>query len=181
SWVNGEILTTEMPPGSGHFVTNNAGDTLHSGLELGLDVRVPLDEPDGDALRVRATYTYNRFRFEADPVFGGNRIPGIPPQFGRLEVLYESVGGFYVGPMLSAASAYFVDYANTLKTDAYVIVGARAGYDNDYFSVFVEMRNLADRHYASNTSLVADAHGRDQAVFNPGLGRSVFAGVEMKW
>lgn len=181
SWLDDEILTTETPVGSGNFVTNNAAHTLHTGLELGVEERLSLDWFGHDHLRLRATYTYNLFRFENDAAFGDNRIPGIPPHFGRLELLYERPDGFYIGPTLGAASHYYVDYANTLETASYIVFGARAGYNKGNFSVFIEACNLADRHYASNTSLVADAHGHDKAVFNPGIGRSVFVGMEVKW
>lgn len=181
SRLNNEILTTETPPGSGNFITNNADRTLHSGVELGLQERLPLNWFGNDALRMRAAYTYSYFVFDNDPAFGDNRIPGIPGQFARLELLYEAAGGFYIGPTVEAANAYFVDYANTLKTDAYVVFGARGGYRHNGLSVFVEAHNLADRHYVSNTSIIADAHGEDAAVFNPGAGRSIYAGVEVNW
>src|SRR5699024_3157854 len=121
---------------------------------------------------------YSRFRFVNDPAFDDNAIPGIPEHFGRLELLYEHPSGFYFGPTIEVASAYYVDFANTLKTRDYTIYGLRSGYDNDNgLSVYVDVRNLANKHYAANTNLIADAGGRDAAVFNPGLSRSVFAGV----
>lgn len=47
-------------------------------------------------------------------------------------------------------------------------------------SWFVEVRNLTDRTYAATTGVSADARGASPALFNPGLGRSVFAGIEWR-
>ncbi|MGH8503999.1 MAG: TonB-dependent receptor domain-containing protein, partial [Gammaproteobacteria bacterium] len=182
SRLDDEILTVELPPlPSNNFATANADDTRHSGIELGLDARVPLAWPAGD-LRLRTNYTYSRFVFNNDPAFADNDIPGVPQHFGRLELLYEHPSGVYIGPNLAASGSYFVDFTNTLETEVYTIYGLRAGYANERgFSVFVEARNLEDEAYASNTSLTADAMGMDTAVFNPGLERSVYAGVDIGW
>jgi iron complex outermembrane receptor protein len=183
SWLRDEILTIKIPPlPSGNFATSNADKTTHSGIELGLETRLPLGRLTGSNLHIRATYTYNRFRFDDDSAFGSNEIPGIPRHFGRLEALYEHSSGFYFGPHLQVASDYFVDYANTLEADSFVIVGARAGYDQaGQWSVFIEGQNLGDKAYISNTSTIADAGVQDTDVFNPGLERSVFACVNINW
>jgi iron complex outermembrane receptor protein len=47
-------------------------------------------------------------------------------------------------------------------------------------SWFVEGRNLADKKYAATTGVIANAGGIDSRQFNPGLGRSVFVGLEWK-
>jgi iron complex outermembrane receptor protein len=47
-------------------------------------------------------------------------------------------------------------------------------------SWFIDARNLTDRNYAATTGVIADARGSNPAIFNPGLGRSVFAGIEWK-
>jgi iron complex outermembrane recepter protein len=183
AWLRDEILTVELPPlPSGNFATSNADQTTHSGIELGLESHLPLARARRSEILLRASYTYNRFRFDDDPAFGDNQIPGIPRHFGRLEALYEHASGFYIGPHLQAASDYFVDYTNTLEADAFVIVGARAGYEHeDRWSAFIEGQNLGDREYVSNTGTIADANGEDTAVFNPGLERAWFAGLEVNW
>jgi iron complex outermembrane receptor protein len=182
AWINDEILRAEVPPlPSGVFATANADDTVHSGIELGIDAKV-LDWLAEGAMWLRAVYTYNRFRFDGDASFGDNEIPGIPRHFGRLEIMYKDPSGFYAGPNVEMASRYFVDFANSLETDAYAIYGFRAGYTKQQrLSVFIEARNLEDEAYASNTGIIADAQGIDVAAFNPGIGRSAFAGVEIAW
>lgn len=187
SWVEDEILTIDPNPPSGQFITSNTdGTTLHTGVELGFDARLPLEHlfgetRRGDVLHLVANYTYNRLVFDDEPTWGDNDIPGIPRQFGRLELLYRNPAGFYIGPALEAASAWYVDFANTLKADAFWALGAKAGYEGQHFSAFIEGRNLTNRKYASNTGLIADAGGMDQGVFNPAIPASVFGGIEIRF
>jgi iron complex outermembrane receptor protein len=49
-------------------------------------------------------------------------------------------------------------------------------------SWFVEARNLGDKKYAATTAVVRDfnAPGTDQAVYLPGDGRSLYAGVQWR-
>ena len=47
-------------------------------------------------------------------------------------------------------------------------------------SWFIEGRNLTDETCAATTSVIANANGADAAVFNPGEGRGVYAGIEWK-
>lgn len=182
AWVDDEILVVESPPLSQNYITGNAEATLHTGLELGLESTLPLDAlTNGDTVRFRGTYTWNHFRFDDDPSFGNNQLPGIPEHLGRFEFLYRHPSGFSIGPNVQAVSSNWVDFANTLKADSYALVGLRAAYDTNAFRVFVEGRNLTDEHYASSVYVMADAEGMDQAQFNPGPTTSVFGGFELRW
>lgn len=187
SWVEDEILTVDPNPPSGTFITSNApGTTLHSGVELGFDARLPLEwllgeGLRGDVLQLAGNYTYNRLVFDGDPTWGDNDIPGLPRQFGRAELLYANRHGFYIGPTLEAAGAWYADFANTLEADGYVILGAKAGYRGRHVNAFIEGRNLTDRKYASNTGLLTNAGGMDAGVFNPGMPAAVFGGIEVSF
>lgn len=182
SRITDELLTVEVNLPGSQFATSNADKTTHSGIEAGFQARYPVNLMGNDELRLRAVFTYNRFRFNDDGAFGDNDIPGIPDYFGNLELLYRHPSGFYAGPTLQYASEYYIDFANTFKADAYTIFGLRAGYDDPAgrFKLFLEGRNLEDEPYVSNTSTVANANGTDQSVFNPGQGRAVFVGIEWK-
>lgn len=180
SWVKDEILSQEIPLGSGIFLTTNADSTRHWGVELGLNWKLPLNILNRDWLDLRGAYTYSDFRYSADPAFGNNNIPGIPQHRAKFEVLYRHPSGFFFGPNVDVTSNYFVDFANTLKAPSYTIVSARAGYTPvpKSFTLFVEAQNLANLKYVTSTSITADAMGSDLRIFNPGRGRSIFAGIE---
>ena len=77
---------------------------------------------------------------------------------------------------------YFVDLANTLSSDPYLLLGLNASYKfSDTLRVFVDARNLTDKVYAATTGVIVNANGADSAQFSPGEGRSIYAGVEVKW
>ena len=77
--------------------------------------------------------------------------------------------------------AYYVDSANTLKTQTYAIWGLKLGYDNGGpFSAYIEGRNLSDEAYIASASVIDKANA-NSALFEPGTGRAVFAGVKYRW
>jgi iron complex outermembrane receptor protein len=75
-----------------------------------------------------------------------------------------------------------VDLANTLSSDAYALMGFRAGYRTKQgFSAYFEAKNLTDEKYAATTGVIANAGGSDAAQFYPGDGRAFFGGVEYRF
>ncbi len=177
--VSDELLSLNDAVGN-PLGTINAGRTLHSGAEVGLQARFAL--PASVALAVRQVYNWSRFEFDGDPTFGDNTLAGVPEHFLRTEVLFER-GGFYGGPNLeSVLNRYPVDHANTLFADPYTLVGLKLGYRTaSGLAGFVEGRNLTDETYAATTGVIPDARGRDSAQFLPGDGASVYAGLEYRW
>ncbi len=170
-----ELLSLTTPDGQ-PLGTVNAPDTRHQGIELGIVAN--LDEK----LVWRASYLLNDFRFVDNPVFRDNRLPGIPPQFLRSELLYWPVPGWYVGPTIEWSPQEMpIDMANTLFADGYAIWGLKAGREvAKGLSFFIEGRNLSNRDYIATTGVVANAYGIDQAQFLPGDGLSVYAGLEWR-
>ncbi|MDC7785667.1 TonB-dependent receptor [Rhodoplanes sp. TEM] len=162
----------------------NADRTVHQGVELGLglsllkNIAVAAGTPD--RLWLQVAYTWNDFRFDGDPVFGDNRLPGAPPHIVKAELLYMHPGGWSFGPTLEwVPQAYFVDSANTLATDPYVLWGLKAAYDDGTLSAYVEARNLADVTYISSASII-DRATTASTLFNPGTGRAVYAGLRWR-
>jgi iron complex outermembrane receptor protein len=170
----------------GNCSVTNADRTVHQGFEFGLganvwkSIFVQGDNPD--KLWLQMAYTYNDFFFDDDPIFGNNELPGIPPQVMRAELLYKHPSGVFFGPNIEwIPQGYFVDSANSLATDPYTLWGLRLGYERDQnFSFYVEGRNLANKAYIASASIINVATPQ-LALFEPGTGRSVFAGMKMKW
>jgi iron complex outermembrane recepter protein len=178
--VRDELLALNDATGA-PLGTVNAPETLHQGLEFGLDWTLM------KSWRLRSAYLLNDFRFQSHPVYGNNDLPGLPKQFLKLEALYAMPGGFYAGPSLEwSPQRYAVDMANTLFADGYALWGLRVGQRmSKGMSWFADARNLGDKRYAATTGVIADsrspgAGGQNAAQFNPGLGRSLFVGVEWK-
>src|SRR5882757_3110039 len=164
----------------GNCNVTNANKTIHQGIEAGAgaavirDIFVTGTAPDKIWLNV--AYTLNDFRFDNDPVFGNNQLPGAPRHFVRAELLYKHPNGIYVGPNLEwVPQAYFVDSANTLMTSAYAIWGLKAGFDNGVpVSGYIEARNIANKAYIASASII-DRATATSALFEPGTGRAIYA------
>ncbi|HYI26731.1 MAG TPA: TonB-dependent receptor [Bradyrhizobium sp.] len=170
----------------GNCNVTNLDRTIHQGIEAGVgaalfrNIFVTANVPD--KIWLNLAYTFNDFRFDNDPTFGNNQLPGAPRHYLRAEMLYKHPNGFYAGPNLEwVPESYFVDSANTLKTAAYAIWGLKAGVDNGgTYSMYVEARNIANKAYISSASVI-DRANPGSPLFEPGSGRAVYAGVKARW
>ncbi len=178
-----QCLTTIQTPGSCTVI--NADHTVHQGIEAGLGVAVFknifTNIPDADKVWINVAYTYNDFRFDNDATFGNNQLPGAPRHFLRAEALYKHANGFYIGPNIEwVPQAYYVDNANSFKSDAYAIWGLKAGVDDGTYSMYLEARNIANTAYVASASIAQIANA-SSALFEPGSGRAIYAGMKVRW
>lgn len=161
----------------------NLDKSIHQGIEIGGSARLLHHAFDlNDGIWVNAAYTFSDFRFDDDPTFGDNELPGAPRHFLRAELLYKHASGVYFGPNVEwVPNAYFADSANTLETKSYALLGAKFGFDNGgAISGYVEARNLTDEAYISSASIATTANAAS-TLFEPGNGRAVYGGVQVKW
>ncbi len=170
----------------GNCNVTNADRTIHQGIEAGAGAAIFRgifnNGPTPDKIWLNVAYTLNDFRFDNDPVFGNNILPGAPRHYLRAEVLYKSPSGFYFGPNFEwVPQAYFVDSANTLTTEPYAIWGLKMGYDNGGpITAYVEGRNLSNKAYIASASII-DRATPGIPLFEPGNGRAVYAGMRYRW
>ncbi len=201
AWLDDELLTREVMPG--FTATVNAGATRHQGIEASAELPLlrgifshadaPSAQEDGkaatattgelDRLVLRQNYLWNDFRFSRDPLFGNNRLAGVPEHYYRAELVYEHPSGFYFGPNVEwVPTRYPVDFENTLYADPYVLLGFKIGYRREQGpSAFVEVRNLLDETYAATTGVIDVVTPFNRQQFMPGDGRAFYAGLEFKW
>jgi iron complex outermembrane receptor protein len=190
SWFRNELLEINDAFGN-DLGTRNVPRTIHQGIEASLEVELlegilvsKQSNHAGDRLSFEQSYTLNDLHMDQNPVYGDNRLPGIPVHLYEAQLLYESPLGFYAGPNLQCnLSRYPVDEANTLFADSYVLLGFRAGYRRpNGFSVFIDCRNLTDQHYPASVDVIADARTEpNPEIFHPGDGRSFYGGVSWSW
>ncbi|HJW37658.1 MAG TPA: TonB-dependent receptor, partial [Candidatus Udaeobacter sp.] len=190
SWLRNELL--ELNDAFGNDIgTTNVRRSIHQGIEVSVqlellrEIFIPKQGArSGDHLSFDQTYTLNDFHFDRDPVYGDNRIAGIPIHIYEAQLLYESPFGFYAGLNVQCnLSRYPVDEANTLFADSYALLGFRAGFRRtNGFSVFLDCRNLTNQHYAASIDVIADARTEpNPEIFHPGDGRSFYGGVSWSW
>jgi iron complex outermembrane receptor protein len=164
--------------------TFNANKTVLQGVELGASADVVRNViGKGDKITVSQLWNYSDFRFDNDPVYGNNRIAGVPTHVLRTTLAYSRNSRLRVAGTIDwVPTGAYVDYANTLKVPAYVLFGIEASYEFERgVTLFLDARNLADKRYVSDFSTVADARTANTSVFYPGVGRAFYAGVKFKF
>lgn len=181
SEIDGEILNFIVGPDI-PAATFNAGETVHQGIEAGLDWRLPV-EALGGSLLLRQTYAFSDFRFEGDPRWGDNRLPVVPEHQYRAELTWRHPSGVTLTPSIEwRPKDVWVDYANTLKAPGYTLLGLNAAFDlGDHVTLYADLRNLTDERYAGEFGAVTDARAASTAVFYPGEGRSAFLGLRLAY
>lgn len=179
--IDGEILNFIVGPDI-PAATFNAGETVHQGIEAGLDWRIPADLAGGSLL-LRQTYAYSDFHFVGDARWGDNRLPVVPEHQYRVELTWRHPSGVALTPSVEwRPKDVWVDYANTLKAPGYALLGLNAAFDlADGVSLFADLRNLTDERYVGEFSAVTDARTASTAVFFPGEGRSAFLGLRLSY
>lgn len=183
SRVKDELLQRLNPQDDSRPLTFQAPSTRHRGLELGLHGAQPVPALNG-SLDWRLTYTWNRFRFAADSRYGNHTLPGIPAHVAQLALTYRHVSGFHVGPQIQLSSGWQVDQANTLQAPGFGVANFTLGYapPKRPYRVFLEVRNLTNKHYAATSNYVVDARTQlRRDVFYPGQARAVIAGLQIEW
>lgn len=182
--VRNELLSVEVVPATATTAAltaeSNASPTIHQGVEAGLESRLWEGGAAGK-LSTRHSFTLNDFRFRRDARFGDNTMPGIPRRWYQGELQYERPNGLYAGVSVQAASRIDVDYANSFKTHGYAILNASLGYDhpNQGWKVFLDLRNLANKHYVSSVAPAYNDAGTDQRRSAPGEGFGIYGGLSV--
>lgn len=163
--------------------TFNANKTALQGIEAGVSVDVLRDitrRGAGDKITLSGIWNLSDFRFKDDPQYGSNRIAGVPLNVVRAALAYSRPDGFHISASVDWVPAgAWADDANTLRVPGYTLLGMQAGWDfRNGLSVYLDARNLTNKRYVSDISTVADARtAASTAIFYPGDGRSIFAGV----
>jgi iron complex outermembrane receptor protein len=173
--VENEIVNVNVQPFPGAPFTipsyRNAESTRHLGLEVGGTVDL------GDVIW-RSAYTWARFTYVADPAFGDNALPGAPEHVLYTELRWQHPKGPWIAPNLDASlSPYWVDSANTLENDRFVLLGLKAGVPIGPVELSIEGSNLTDEDYSGSVQ-VDNALGR---YLEPGNGRAVHVGLSWRY
>ncbi len=186
--VKGELINYTVSPGI-PATTFNADETIHQGVEASLTLDLGAwglrNLPDGDRLLFEQAYMYSDFAFDGDTTYGDNKLAGMPPHVYVAALRYKSVSanglGWDIAPKMEwVPDGGYVDYANRLKAPGYTTFGVEGGIDlMKGVRLFVDARNLTDKHYVSTYSNITDAALAATNVFYPGEGRSVFAGLKI--
>lgn len=148
SKVEDELITLVTGFAVNAETFNYPDDTIHQGIELGLDAILGNDVfTSGDKFTAKFVYNYSDFEFDGG-IFDGNQIAGIPEHLGYTELAYH-IGKFYIAPNVRwQPSDTYVDHMNTQKQDSYMLLGLKAGYQpTKSLRFFADFKNIADKNY----------------------------------
>lgn len=177
--IRDEILSIDDPLAPGTSLSTNVDRTTHAGVEALVGASFPIA---GGTHRIEplVSATYNDFTFDNHAIYGGNALPAAPDYAVRGEVMYRHQGGFFAGPTFDLIGARHADFSNTYRIDAYRLLGLRAGFEQEGWEVFGEVRNLLDKAYVGAMS-VRDRANVGDALLQPGAPRSVYVGVRFQF
>ncbi len=177
--IRDEIVSIDDPLAPGTSLSSNVDRTIHAGLEAIVRAEWPVGSR-GAAIAPVVSVTVNDFSFDGDEVYGNGRLPAAPRYVVRGEALYRLPNGVFVGPTFDVVDERFADFMNTYRIDAYSLVGLRAGWANERWRVFGELRNATGERYVA-THNVVDVGASNAAMLNPGEPRSVYFGVQTQF
>jgi len=191
SWVRNELLDINNAQGVDRGAVN-VDRTYHQGIEAGLQIDLidsiltqPSTNRPPDWLSLDQTYTLNDFHFDNDPVYGNNRIAGVPIHLYTAALVYRHPSGFYAAPIVQwNITDYPADHANTISVDSYALIGFKMGFVfKKKFQVFFEAKNLTDQRYAAAVTPIPDARTADGPIqiYYPGDGRAFYGGFSWRW
>lgn len=144
---DGEIISVRNSDGSSE--NKNAGQTSHSGLELGLEYK-PAHQWD---IHLGGTVARHKFSQETQGgvILDGNQMQAAPGWIGNGSVTYQPdfIKGFHIGLEYQQVGSYYMDDANTTRYKGFEILNLRTGYRWNKAEVWVHALNLLDRYYAN--------------------------------
>lgn len=186
AWIRDEILAEAPFPGAAFTVKSNADSTIHQGIELGLG-GTPFETlfAQGDEIFASIVYNLQDFYFDDDELFGNTALPHAPDHYFYLNLEYRHPDGYFIGPNLRFVDDYQLTIDGTgsrnYEVDDYYLLGFRLGRNLRHgISWFLDFRNLTDKKYAADGSVVVSAQPGGQANVTPGDGRAVYFGLEFK-
>jgi iron complex outermembrane receptor protein len=119
--------------------------------------------------------------FPTVPVAAGAAVPGVPRAWLSLAADYDEGGRWQARAGLRHAGAVAVDSARPLRAPGWTVLDAEAAWrlrtPAPGSRVFLRVDNLLDRDYVGSV-IVNEANGR---YFEPAPGRSVLAGIDLRW
>ncbi|WP_291218063.1 TonB-dependent receptor [Hydrogenophaga sp.] len=185
-----EIVTLTNSGGRSTF--QNAGRTLRQGLELSAEYGL-------DEVTLSTAYTYLKANYRDGfttctaspcaspnvPIPAGNQMPGLPRHqlFAQLAWAPNLAGSWAAGSVFTLEARHTGRvFVNDLNSDAAAghtlfSIGARFEQTTGAWTwrEFVRIDNLTDKKHAGSV-IVNDGNSR---FFEPGLGRSLSAGIEL--
>lgn len=179
--LNNALVVRKDSSNADYYV--NAGNTKQRGVELSIDYRknFPGASPVS-YISIATAQTLNNFKygdFKKDAAdYSDKKLPGVPQYTLSIVADVHSRAGIYISVTLYSASKIYLNDANSASSEAYNLLGCRAGWKPSRFrklqwNFYAGMDNVLDESYSLGNDINA-AGGR---YYNAAAGRNYYAGI----
>ena len=158
--------------------TQNAGETLHRGVELGLGLR-PLEWASIEVAYAYAQHTYEEWSPQPDVDLSGNEMETAPRDSGNARLTLDPVAfrGGSVQLEWTRVGSYWMDEANSQQYGGHQGLNLRVQAPvSENLTLFVRGMNLTDERHAES----AQYNEFRGAELSPGSPRTFFVGMEWR-
>lgn len=177
--ISDSLVGYELPEFPGREFYRNAGESSRQGVEL----QAIWDS--GVGLLLQLDWTYSDFQYEnfraGDHDYSGNRLPGIPENFGGITVRHTHPNGFFAEWQTRWVGNFFADDANRTRVPPHSVSHLRLAWRFTTklaeWEPFLAIQNLLDEEYFDNIRLNAFG-GR---YYEPAPGRNLYAGLRARF
>jgi iron complex outermembrane receptor protein len=171
--------------GEDQFIGINAGESLHQGIEL----LVQLKLLEKEAFQVNSFFsgTYTNIRFkdfvELENDYSGNQLPAVPKEQWNIGLDFTSKLGWNANISFGKVGQMALNDANTIYIDSYELVDAKVSYTFNLFKKLniqcnAGVQNLLNQNFAA--SVLPNAVGFGSApprYFYPGNSINYYGGI----
>ena len=160
------VSVTDAATGARH--NENAGETRHSGIELGSGYQITPE------LKVNLAYSYAKHKYEDWGDLSGNEIPLAPQDNANIQLAYEPdlLNGGQLVTEWAHQGEYFIDEDNDNTYSGHRLYNVRANYFiGMQLEVYAKVQNLTDVQWAETAS-------KWGPKFTPGKPRTALIGAK---
>jgi outer membrane receptor protein involved in Fe transport len=173
-----EIVSVRQTDGTNQ--NQNAGKTLHKGIEYGINFR-PNSQFDVRLSASTAKHSY--LEYVARGINFNNKIMSGAPKFlsnAEMNWRPKFIKGLRLGAEWQHQSKYFMDDANAFTYKGFDLIHLRVGYRIGKFETWVNALNLMDAYY-STSATKSTASGNASYAYNLGSPREITLGVGLNF
>ncbi len=181
--LNDALVQRRDLSGADFFV--NAGDIKQKGLEFHVDYKTRLGIDFFRSIAFRSDVTLNNFKYgsfiKGVDDFSGKKVPSVPSGIYSLLADIETRKGLYLNLNYYAASAIYLNDANTFKTAPYHLLGAQLGFKKAIKQIQLHFYAGADNLLNETYSLGNDINAAASRFYNAAPERNYYVGMKVEW
>lgn len=170
---------------SGADYFENAGSTKQRGVEFAAGYsKYSFNNEVLDYLNIATAYSYSHFRYgnfvKEGNNYSGKTLPGIPSNTLNASVAVAFKRGVYFSTNFYAASAHFLNDANTQEMNGYQVLSGKLGYKMTWRKLRADFYVGGDNLLNETYSLGNDINAAAGRYYNAAPKRNYYLGVAFR-